>query len=104
MYQIRLQLEEHGPKIVYIKGIHKTISDATSWLEYNPSVNQTAKSFFVTIVNKNSTFSQRQNWMTVSKHWCKLQIDTNKCEGFNLVFTNHRKEDKIYPLWTKYTL
>jgi hypothetical protein len=31
--------EEYGPKIVYIKGIHITIADAISWLEYDPSVN-----------------------------------------------------------------
>ena len=43
MYQLRLQLEEHGPKIVYIKGIHNIIVDTISQLEYDPSVNQTAK-------------------------------------------------------------
>jgi hypothetical protein len=55
------------PEIVYIKGIHKTIADAISWLEYDPSVNQTAESYFMTKVNKNSKCSQRQNWTTVSK-------------------------------------
>jgi hypothetical protein len=38
-YQWRLLLEECRPKIVYIKGIHNTVADATSWLEYDPSVN-----------------------------------------------------------------
>jgi hypothetical protein len=32
-------LEEYGPKIVYNKGIHNTIADAISQLEYDPSVN-----------------------------------------------------------------
>ena len=41
-------LEEFGPKIVYIKGIHNTVADTVSWLEYDPSVNQTAKSYFMT--------------------------------------------------------
>jgi hypothetical protein len=36
--------------------------------------------------------------MTVSKNWCKLEIDTNKHEDLNLVFANHVEEDEIYPL------
>jgi hypothetical protein len=39
VYQWRLLLEEHGPKIVYIKGIHNTVAVAVLWLEYEPSVN-----------------------------------------------------------------
>jgi hypothetical protein len=52
-------------------------------------------------VNKNSKCSQRQNWMVVSKHWCKLKVDTNKHEDLNLVFKNYGKDDEIYPLRTK---
>jgi hypothetical protein len=71
--------------------------------EYDPSVNQTAESFHMTKVRNNSR--QRQCWMTVSKKWCKLDIDsdnldsyTNKHDNWNLVFANHEEEDKIYPL------
>ncbi len=39
VYQWRLLLEEYRPKIIYIKGIHKTIADAVLRLEYDPSVN-----------------------------------------------------------------
>ncbi len=39
VYQLRLLLEEYGPEIVYVKGIHNTVADAISWLEYEPSVN-----------------------------------------------------------------
>jgi hypothetical protein len=88
-----------GPKIAYIKGIHNTIADAISWLEYDPSVNQTAESYSMKKV-KSSKLSQRQNWMAASKHWCNLEIDTNKHEDLNLVFANHRKEEGIYPLTT----
>ncbi len=45
VYQWRLLLEEYGPEIVYIKGIHNTVADAISRLEYDPSVNQTAESY-----------------------------------------------------------
>jgi hypothetical protein len=39
VYQWRLLLEEYRPKIVYIKGIYNTVTDAMSWHEYDPSVN-----------------------------------------------------------------
>ncbi len=66
VYRWRLLLEEYKPKIVYIKGIHNTIADAVSRLEYDPSVNRTAENFHMTKV-RNKRSRQRQNWMTVSK-------------------------------------
>jgi hypothetical protein len=104
VYQWRLLLEEYRPDFVYIKGIHNTVADAVSWLEYDPSVNQTAESFHLTKV-RNRKSLQKQSWMTVSKNWCKLDIDsdnldsyTNKHDNWNLVFAYHKDEDKIYPL------
>jgi hypothetical protein len=103
VYQWRLLLEEYGPKIVYIKGIHNTVADTVSRLMYDSSVNQTAESFHMTKVRNNSY--QRQCWMTVSKNWCELDIDsdnlgsyTDKHNDWNLVFAHHKEEDKIYPL------
>ncbi len=99
VYQWRLLLEEYGPKIVYIKGIHNTVADAVSRLEYDPSVNRTAESFHTTKV-RNKQSRQRQCWMTVSKKWCKLDIDsdnldsyTDKHNDLNLVFAHHEEED-----------
>jgi hypothetical protein len=104
VYQWRLLLEEYGPKIVYIKGKHNTVVDAVLQLEYDPSVNRTAESFYTTKV-KNTKSHQRQNWMTVSKNWCELDIYsdnldlyTNKHDDLNLVFAHHEEEDEIYPL------
>jgi hypothetical protein len=66
VYRWRLLLEEYGPKIVYIKGIHNTIADAISQLEYEPSVNQTAENYHLTKVKRRSfKRRQRQSWMTV---------------------------------------
>ena len=39
VYRWRLLLEEHGPNIVYIKGIHNTVTNAISRLEYGPVSN-----------------------------------------------------------------
>ncbi len=99
VYQWRLLLEEYRPKMVYIKGIHNTIADAISQFEYDPSINQTAESYHMTTV-RSSKRSQRQSWMTVSKHWCNLEIDTNKHEDLSFAFVNHKEEDEIYPLTT----
>jgi hypothetical protein len=58
---------------------------------------------------RNSKSHQRQNWMTVLKNWCKLDIDTDKLDmdlntdkhdDWTLVFAHPKKEDKIYPLTT----
>jgi hypothetical protein len=40
---------------------------------------------------------QRQNWTAVSNTMVQTVV-TSKYEGCNLMFTNHRKEDGIYPL------
>jgi hypothetical protein len=60
------ELEEYRPEIVFIKGIHNTVADAVSWLEYDPNVNPTAESFHTRKV-RNSKSRQKQNWLMVSK-------------------------------------
>ncbi len=96
-------LKEYRCKIVYIKGIHNTVADAVLWLEYDPSINQTAESFHTTKVRNNS--SQSQCWMTVSKKWCELDIDSNNLDSYidkhddwNLMFAHHEEEVEVYPL------
>ena len=79
VYRWRLLLEEYRPEIVYIKGIHNTVADAVLQLEYYPRVNKTAESFHTVKVRDNS--SQRQCWMTVSKKWCKLDIDSDNLDS-----------------------
>jgi hypothetical protein len=54
----------------------------------------------MTKVIKNSKSSERQNCMAVSKHWCKLELDTSKHKDLNLMFANHIEEDEINPLTT----
>ncbi len=41
VYQWRLLLEEYAPEIIYIKGIHNTVADAVSQLDYDPQLNKT---------------------------------------------------------------
>jgi hypothetical protein len=99
VYQWRLLLEDYGHEIVYIKDIHNTVADAISRLEFDPSVNQTAEIYYMKKV-MSSKCSQRQNWRAVTKHWCNLDMNTNKHEDMNLVFAHHKEEEEIYPLTT----
>jgi hypothetical protein len=97
----QLLLKEHGPKIVYIKGIHNTVADAISRIEYDPSINPTADNCHMSKVKKRSSkCNHSQSWMTASKYWCNLEIDTNKHKDLNFGFANHRETDEIYSLTT----
>ncbi len=40
VYRWRLLLEEYAPQIIYIKGIHNTVADAVSRLDYDPQLNK----------------------------------------------------------------
>jgi hypothetical protein len=57
VYRWRLILDEYGPEIVYIKGIHNTIADVISRLEY------------VSPDTPSKDAAMHQNWMTFSKFW-----------------------------------
>ncbi len=74
-------LEEYGPEINYIKGMQNTVADAVSRLEYDPSVNRTAESFHMIKV-RNRKGHQKHSWMTVSKYWCKLDIDSDNLDSY----------------------
>ena len=82
VYRWRLLLEEYGPTIKYIKGIHNTVVDAISQLDHGPVLND------------------RYNWMTFTQCWChytETATETgasraNYTESMNLVFANHTKK------------
>ncbi len=56
VYHWRLLLEEYGPTIVYIKGIHNTVADAISQLDYGPIKDD------------------RSTWMTFAQCWCYCNL------------------------------
>eukprot|EP00804_Cyclotella_cryptica_P005789 CCRYP_000098-RA/>CCRYP_000098-RA protein AED:0.35 eAED:0.59 QI:0/0/0/1/1/1/2/0/492 len=89
VYCWRLLLEEYGPTIVYIKGIHNTVADAISRLDYGPVTDD------------------RSTWMTFAQCWCyhnmtqpESSLATTE-ESMNQVFVNRNEEDPIYPLTTR---
>ncbi len=86
----KLQLEEHGPEIVFIKGIHITIADQSHGLSMTPA---SIKQLRATLQQQSirSKCSQRQNWTAVIIQWCKLKVVTSKHGDCNLMFTKPRK-------------
>jgi hypothetical protein len=49
-------------------------------------------------VNKKSKAVRDKTGLQSQIHWCELKVVTSKHADFNLMFTNHGKEDGIYPL------
>ena len=78
-------LEEYGPEVVYIKGIHNTVADAISRLDFTPALPPKQE--------------ECQNWMTFTKRYCKFLHRTSTHK--NHVFANRSEEDEIYPLTVK---
>ncbi len=94
VYRWRLILKEYGPEIVYIKGIHNTIADAISRLEY------------ISPDTPSEDATMHQNWKTFSKCWCESNRSHNNSTNkhnysMNNAFANRSKEEEIYPLTVK---
>ena len=100
----RILLEEYAPKIIYIKGIHNTVADAISRLDYDPKLNSTNEYNHATHV-RSTKEGGCQNWLMFSKFWTcynKTQdpVEANTTQ-MNHVFANRSEEDEIYPLTVK---
>ena len=54
VYRWRLLLKEYVPEIVYIMGIHNTVADAISCLEYAPIVNPDRHSILLQRMSEDS--------------------------------------------------
>jgi hypothetical protein len=75
---------------MHIKGIHNTVADAISRLDFCPVQDEKA------------------NWMTFTKCWCHYTMHAPTEEStithqhqINMVFANCSEEDLIYPLTVK---
>jgi len=64
----RILLEEYAPEIIYIKGIHNTVADAISRLDYDPKLNMTNEYNHAMHVMSTKVVSNHQ-WMMFSKFW-----------------------------------
>ncbi len=64
----RILLEEYAPEIIYIKGIHNTVADAISRLDYDPKLYSTNEYNHATHVRSTKDESC-QKWLMFSKLW-----------------------------------
>jgi hypothetical protein len=103
VYHWQLLLEEFAPGIVYIKGMHNTVTDAISWLDYNPKVNLTSKFNYSTfgVPAKGETTVKRKTFSKLLRYYNKNNLGNEMQECIlNEVFANHSKEEEIFPLTT----
>ena len=98
VYRWRLLLEEYAPEIVYIKGIHNTVADAISRLEYNPEINPTNEQNFANL----RIPSKGHRWKGFAALWRSYNEKNPGTHGkdcnLNYVFANRSEEEEIYPL------
>jgi hypothetical protein len=98
VYRWRLLLEEYAPEIVYIKGIHNTVADAISQLEYNPEINLTDEQTFANL----RLPSKGCRWKGFTALWHSYNKKNPGTHGqdcnLNYVFANCSKEEEIYSL------
>jgi hypothetical protein len=64
----RVLLDEYAPEIIYVKGIHNTVADAISRLDYDPKLNTINEYNHATHVKSTKVLSN-QKWMMFSKFW-----------------------------------
>ena len=86
------------------KGIHNTVADAISRLDYDPKLNTTNEYNHAMHVMSTKVESNQQ-WMMFSKFWsCFSETqdpDESNTIKMNHVFANRSKEDEIFPLTMK---
>jgi hypothetical protein len=101
----RIFLEEYAPKIIHMKGVHNTVADAISRLDYDPKLNSTNE--YNNAMHVMSTNEEaRQKWLMCSTFWsCYNKMQENPDETntiqMNQVFANRSEEDEIYPQTVK---
>ncbi len=98
---LNLQSEGHGLKNMGPRlslSMHtQTFADQSHGLSMTPvSIKQIRATLRLESIRSKSR--QRQNWMAVQNTMVQTIVVTSKHEDCNLMFTNHGKEDGIYPI------
>jgi hypothetical protein len=67
-----LRLEEHGPKIVFIKGIHNTVADQSRGLGMTPvSIKELRATLRQKSIRTQKAVQDKTGWQSQIQ-WCKL--------------------------------
>jgi hypothetical protein len=99
VYCWRLLLEKYAPEIIYIKGIHNTVADAISQLEYDPKLNTNQYTHAMLGVEPEELSAQQ--WKSFAHHWHSYNETSTPtqahCFHMNEVFANCSDEGKNIP-------
>ncbi len=68
VYHRRLLLEVYAPKIIFIKGIHTTVADAISQLDYDPKLN-TINNYTHAMLGVEPEVLSLQQWKSFLQPW-----------------------------------
>ena len=101
VYRWRLLLEEYGPEIVYIKGVHNTVADAVSRLSYDPRLNDTNDRYNDESLENACHFKWKAVLFCLIDY--EARSDANETEDnheldTSYVLANRSEEDEIFPL------
>ncbi len=103
VYHWQLLLEEYAPEIFYIRGIHNTVADAISRLEYDPKLN-TTNEYTHAMLGVEPEELSAQRWKSFAHYWHSYNEASTPtqthCFDINEVFANRSNKDEIYPLTT----
>ncbi len=64
-------MDEYAPQIIYIKGIHNTVADAVSRLDYDPQLNKTNEYTHAMLGVEPEELSTQQ-WKLFAHHLCSF--------------------------------
>jgi hypothetical protein len=70
-------LEEYAPKLIYMKGIHNTVADAISRLNYDPKLNITNE-YTHAMLGVEPEKLGTQRWKLFAHHW-RSYIKSRPC-------------------------
>ena len=109
VYRWRLLLEEFAPEIVYIKGIHNSVADPISRLDYTPSENVAHHAAFMQLLadDYDADVKSHVDWLAFSHFHNSCEIDqevggtTEERHSFvTSCFASRGKEEQeeIFPL------
>ncbi len=97
VYHWWLLLGEYAPKIIHRKGIHNTMADAISQLDYDPKLNTTNNYTHATFGVEPEELNAQQRKLFVH-HWQSYNKSSTPkqayCFHMNEVFANYSEEDK----------
>ncbi len=99
-----MRLEEHGPEIVFIKGIHNTVADQSHGFGVTPVSIKQLRATLRQKSTRTQKSSQRPSGRQSQILWCKLKVVTSKHEDCNILFSLQTTEKRMtgsHPSWSR---